>query len=815
MQNTSANFSAVFSKKHAKWLARVFFEKRWAGGFFGFLPVLIVLTSGAAEPTIPPAPADQPSAVVDNLAFGDARSEQEHGLKAEKSESFQGGMNQPARKLLPGGAHPWEGGTLEWTMKVDPNAQNYVTIKLWGSDKGENSGRLILFANGLQVGYRHEGDYDVLSQCDDEPLAPGRFVYVTLPLPPKLTEGKTSVCLKILPIGPMWVYAQTWDKYQKPLTQPTRGIYGAYTHTAPRFAPAASEKQGEMPAAKTRPTEGDAVIAKTKEIVKERLGSLLTSTKASSSNQKARMAELSLLAEAYNTKWTSACQAPSVIDRIIRDGDALAEEFARNPKSVEKDWGGAGYLGKAIMLTWPTIGKQLNAKIKVGSVEMARREAWAPMLRASVDYWRTHRRSYTNQSMIVDIGIYCANRGLLLVNPSGALPEAKALRYLYEAVGIEPWLGSDSGGEKTGEKDVPNANIHAPYGDNYYLITKKGLSRELGYVGTDGETILTCMREMVDLTGDRKIRGQLRKIEDARMVFRYPAVDGEGYRCMKLVSEIDNRTAHYPLSGGAYNAPKIRESWWMEVPAMLSDDPVAVGAAQQSIDDGEYFAYIASRLADIDTLGMMRNVGEWEKVCKLPRSPYRLPMTPGQPDFSFADEENAVLVLKHGENRLFINFYYRAEHAVNRVARVFEMSPTITRLATVRPEVEVIGSGETYERPDWIDWARGRGHVPPGQEVHQAWAGDKMPIAKRPDDARQPAYGDWGPFLGKAAFYSLHYGDYLIGMNTTEASSYTLHVPPGYPRALDLVTGKQTLLSGEVTVPPLSTVILYLGPSKL
>jgi len=183
---------------------------------------------------------------------------------------------------------------------------------------------------------------------------------------------------------------------------------------------------------------------------------------------------------------------------------------------------------------------------------------------------------------------------------------------------------------------------------------------------------------------------------------------------------------------------------------------------------------------------------------------------------SFADEENAVLALKHHQTCLFINFYYRAEHAVNRVARVFEVSPSITRLATVRPEVEVIGSGETYERPDWIDWARGRGHVPPGrQEIHQAWVGDKMPIAKRPDDAKQPVYGDWGPFLGKAAFYSLHYGDYLIGMNTTQTSSYTLHVPPGCPRALDLVfKSKQTLLSGDVTVPPLSTVVLYLEPSK-
>ena len=52
-----------------------------------------------------------------------------------------------------------------------------------------------------------------------------------------------------------------------------------------------------------------------------------------------------------------------------------------------------------------------------------------------------------------------------------------------------------------------------------------------------------------------------------------------------------------------------------------------------------------------------------------------------------------------------------------------------------------------------------------------------MPVSKRPADAAQPKYGDFGPFVGKAAFYSLRYGDYLIGLNTTEDHTYTLAVP--------------------------------------
>jgi hypothetical protein len=613
----------------------------------------------------------------------------------------------------------------------------------------------------------------------------------------------TSLDLKIVSLGPTWYYGANFEQEQKDLIQPTRGIYSAYTHVAPRFVPAASEKQGVLPSARTRSTPGIEVILESEEIVKDRLTGLLASAKTSPRDRKALYAQLLLLGEAYNTRWTPAYRSPNAIDQIVRDGDALAEDFANDPKDVEasSSWPGAGPLGQAIVETWPAIGTRLDVQVNIGSTKISRRQAWANTLQQSVDYWRTHRRGYTNQSMIVDINIYTANRALQLIDPARALPEARALHYLYQATGIEPWLGSD----------LPGGGSEEPYGGHYYLVTRKGLSRELGYVGTYGETILSFTRDMVVLTGDEKLRAQLRKLQDARLYFRYPGYDADGNRCMKLASEIDNRTAHYPLSGSAYSEPAIREAWWMDTAALLQDDPMVVGAAQQSVREGQYFAYIESRLKDPDTLGMMRNVDEWKKVSQLPQSQSRLPMTPGQPDFAFADEENAVLALKHRETCLFINFYYRAERAVNRVARVFEVTPTITWLATVRPDVEVVKSGETYERPDWIDRIRDVGHPPPGEDIHQAWAGEIMPIARRPEDAGSPKYGDWGPFLGKAAFYSLRYGDYLIGMNTTANQSYNLHVPPGYSHAPELISGKEIELIGDIAVPPLSTVVLYLG----
>ena len=133
-----------------------------------FLIVAVAVLYGGMKCLGDSPPQDLPDAAIDLLSFGDADSERGHGLKTERSEAIQGGLSQPARRLLAGGPNSWEGGSLEWKMNVDPQKQNYLTVKLWGSDKGHQNGRLILFAEGLQVGYRHESDHDLLNQLDDD-----------------------------------------------------------------------------------------------------------------------------------------------------------------------------------------------------------------------------------------------------------------------------------------------------------------------------------------------------------------------------------------------------------------------------------------------------------------------------------------------------------------------------------------------------------------------------------------------------------------------------------------------------------------------
>jgi hypothetical protein len=760
---------------------------------------------------------------LDAVSFGDAASENAHAFSATNSRVITGGLGEPARQLLPLNPISYDSGSVSFKLKVDPERQNYFTVKLWGSDQGVNRGRLILYINGLQAGYRHEGDYDVLNQIDEEAIFQKRFLYQTLPLPPMQTHGKTEVELKIAGLGPMWSYGTSFAQKQKNLTEPTRGIYRAYTHTSARFVPDASDKQGDYVAPQTRPAgPGEELLARMKTTVNIRLTQLM---EGKGGDDKAAEGNVLLLAEAYNTPWTAAYHDPRAIAALVRAGDTYLR-----PGVIGKSWVGAGPLGEAIMRVGiEPLQKFLDEEIEVPAnfpfvpdwrsrealeepaikpatvsgrkVRMKRREAWAQVLHASLDWNRKNgRRSYTNQSMIVDRNLYTANRALMLIDPARALPEQQALRYVYEAIGLLPWLGNDT----------DDGGSAKPYGTNYFEITHKGLSRELGYVGTYGETILKFLRDMAELTGDEKVRQQLIKIETTRMFFRYPSLDADGYRTMKLAAEIDSRTAHFPLSYGAYAMPNIGEAWWMELPAFLKD-PVSVGAAQQCLEDNQYFPRLAQRANDKDTLGMMRNLDEYAVVKALPKSAFRLPTTDGQPDFVFSDEQDAVVAVKHGQDRLFVNFYFRQEYGVSGATRILDITPTIMRIATVKSQFEVNSTGREWTRPDVIDFERSGGFPPPGNKIHQAWQGEKLPVAKRPDDAPQPRDGTWGPFVGKAAFYWLRYGDYLIGLNTTENNTYLLPMPSGFTQAPDLVSAKTMDLSKEIKVGPLTTVVLYLG----
>ena len=57
-----------------------------------------------------------------------------------------------------------------------------------------------------------------------------------------MTAGKTEVRLEVRSNGPIWGYGRTFEQYQKPMTQPTRGTYSLATHTDGCFVPPPDEE---------------------------------------------------------------------------------------------------------------------------------------------------------------------------------------------------------------------------------------------------------------------------------------------------------------------------------------------------------------------------------------------------------------------------------------------------------------------------------------------------------------------------------------------------------------------------------------------
>jgi hypothetical protein len=747
---------------------------------------------------------------LDSIKFGDAASESAHKFAGARNEKITGGLGESARRLLEPATPGWDGGRMMFTLAVDPVKQNYATVRLWGSDATVDD--LILFCAGKQIGYRHLGDIDLLDIGGGEAAFPGRFIYNTTPLPLGMTLGKTNLNFEIRSSGPTWGYASTFEKFQSPMTAPTRGIYKIYTHTDGFLVPSADEGQGIAPHnPPPRTSPGAEVLDQLKARVNGEVSNLLKSARPLNEMQ------MEFLARAYFVKWTPAFQNPKVVAQVVSGMDALFVAWRKNPDLAHNDpatpnpgWFEFGPAGHAVSLLAEPVKPQLNAEISDGGKNIPRSAAWAQLLVAGRDWHRQHRRLYTNQTMITDMEIYLSNRGLEIVDPADALAEAEARRYLYEALALEPWRDSDSGGDSHGWG----------MGTNYWQLTAKHLTKELGYVGYYGE-VLDWVASIYDATcpvpglpGDEKIKAQLEKIADARAVFRYPGVDENGFRAMRIEALVGWRDAgHYPG-----NVAYAERATWDASPiyaAAATLDADAVGHAQQMFDDGQFFISLERQMAQNNSLrvtaGLLDVPDDYDLLRAQPPSTNRLPMTPGQSDFVFSDEEDGVVAVKNGDEIFYASLYWRSRNAVNFLARIHFTTPTVDRIAVVHEDVQFTPSGEFYTRPDHINFGFANGGPKYPGEIHSAHAGEKLPITKVPGDVKFKP-GDESVYAGKGDFYTLCYGDYLVGMNLTTDKTFELKVPAAVLKEpKELVSQKRLSLAAPVKVAPRSTVVLYFG----
>jgi hypothetical protein len=694
-------------------------------------------------------------------------------------------------------------------MNVDSEKQNYFTTKFWGSDKDKSM--LVLFCEGTQVGYRHLGDIDLLWLGNGEPPFNDRFFYVTLPIPLQYTKGKNKVNLEIRSYGDIWGYGTNFKQYQHKMTAPSLGIYNVYTHTDPAFAPGTEDVQGKAKVrANNRSEPGPEVMEALKQRVNQELYVILMSKRPLSQQ------EIMFLAPAYLVKWTAAYNNPEVIQKVVSSIDSYYKVYLTNPDTIWKDnsvyntdWLVCGPIARGIRQLWKEINPVIDQTFDNGNGQViSRRKAWAEMLQYNIKYSTTHRRQYTNQSMIIDLFLYDVNKALTLIDPQNALPESKTLQYLYESVGLTPWLGKETpiGPEK-------------PLGDNYWQLTDKGLTKELGFVGYYGEVLdwvvdiyKSTSKDGVANSGDQKIKQQLLKMMEARSYLRYPALDAEGNNAMRAEAVVGWRDgSHYP-GDVLYGDRAIA---WDAAPLMTAAatlDPKAVGYAQQMIDDNQFFNILQQKLklgGIRVTKSLLHTPDEYELIKSQPRSSYQLPMSSNMPDMVFADEEDGVVAIKNGDELLYASLYWRARNAVNNLAKVHYITPTIDRISNIYIHSQFDSSGMTYTRPDWVnlgfqgsrEWYHG---------IQSAHAGETLPIAKIPEGVKFKP-GDENVYAGKASYYQMEYGDYLIAINTTKDTSFQLNIPVRYCNAKNL-TGKVEAWNGKsLEVKPRTTVVLYKG----
>lgn len=783
------------AKSHVLWLSR--FVRSYSMVRSLLFPLLLA--------SILPCLASAPP--LDTLVFGNDASENDHGMSATVSETKPGGLGEPSRRLLPGGAQAWQGGMLKFTVRVDPEKQNYFTIRLWGGDVNHN--HLMLHVEGKQVGYRHLGDIEALDLGCDAPAYPGRFCYRTCPLPVELTKGKERVVCEIRATGPIWGYGRDFDDYQKPITAATRGIYRSYTHTDGCFTPPADEKQGVYPEnAPLRTGPGPEVMEALKARVNRELDGLLRDPKRPCSQM-----QMHFLAHAYHTPWTKAAGKPATVGKILTSLDALYLAYVANPKIAEAepstynpDWFGLGPAGQVIDLLAKELAPSFDGSIDDGQGrQVKRRDGLRDMLVACRDWHREHRRQYTNQSMINDLyGIYLANRGIAIVAPDQALPEKQALRYLRESIGLDPWLGSEIDGKPT-----------RPLGDDFHQLTTKGLTKELGYVGNYGE-VLDWVSQIHEATrpapgkpGDPAIKAQLAKCARARAPFRYPMLDPDGCRAMIMETIVGWRDVHYP-GDVTYDQRPSWDGSPLEV-AAATLDPHLLGYAQQMLADRQFFAMVGKQVEEGGfriTAGLLGIPERYEIIKSQGESPHRLPMSWDQPDFLFSDEEDGVVAIKNGREILYASLYWRARHAVNFLGRVHFLTPDLDRVATVKLATEFTPSGMEYVRPDWTNFGFANGgHRYPAEYV-SAHAGEKLPIAKIPDGiVFKP--GQENLHAGRGDFYQLRYGAYLIAMNMSACKTFDLAVPSHEGKIRALAGAKDVKAGSRLKVAPRTTVVLH------
>ncbi|WP_338287257.1 autotransporter-associated beta strand repeat-containing protein [Luteolibacter sp. LG18] len=780
-----------------------------------------------------------PAQTVDTVVFGNSTSESAHGLTLgwgpvtpsswvaqaggidpsdpssdDPSDVITGALGQTARRFLP--RTPYAdiyGGEGSLSMAVDPVKQNYLTVKIWGSDPNPQH-YFILNVEDYEVGLRHSGGSAAPDQfiADGVSWAANQFLYRTVPLPLHLTQGKTSVALKLRSTGWLNDYdaGAYFSKYQKLMNSPSIGLYRLYSHVGSQLD-VSGEAQTPAPAFVARTGDSEATtLATVKAGVNSTLsGYMGTAASGLIPNKILYMAQCYDAKENLGESWITYPSGKTATDLLNLIVDAIDYQVAKQSITGSQvaafgndSWGGGfAPLGATAKLLWPQLsaGAIMSTQVAYSGTygTITRTSGWSKALRASVDYGRYNRRGESrtaNQEIDVARNIYLANSGLLVVDPVNALYLTESTRYMREAAGVETYKGSD----QTGSGPTPVRGTD----QNWYITTSRGTTKDGGgFVASDYGEMGGNLFNVAFSAGDAALMAKALQVYRARCVFRYPNYDGSGALMMYGAEPIGDRNNDMPghwayLERGDGGLGVVSKGPSFTIGATNFDISDLLGYYQTSVADGQQLQMLASSYGPYSA----RN---YTLVKAMAATNIPLPMHPGAPDFAWADEQNMVVAAKHGEERFFANLYWRSPDHINGFAKVFHLAGNTPRLAEVQMEdVRYKPSGTFRTLGPAVEGNSTR--TPPDNPTN-AYNGIVCPIPMRSD---LTSISGGNPDAGRGTGYTLRYGHWLVGINGHYSATYDMILPSNFTSATDLISN--TTKTGTVTLQPQTSVVFYL-----
>lgn len=727
--------------------------------------------------------------IIDVIVFGESSSESAHSVSAPMTSIETGGLGQLCRRLS-------ASGSIAFTLGCDPVQQNYLTVKLWGSDTVDGTQYLYLYDSAGRIG-AYQDDWPELAVWTSQPPFPGRFVYSTYLIPRQLTAGKTQIILK--------------------LADAQLGIYCVYSHLDAFFDPL-NEAQGQNPGpGPVRPAgwrnpydqlvyQANLGIAEfltwqkygtawNAEVAAGRAPSVITGAvtfdgRGGNSSWTVQQWKEDIYARfttgnmcsvqaleaygiAYSSPWSNYYQNPELVDRIVKGLDFFRIAQGANG-AFSNPWGllwvggpnrinGAGCLegfgvhalADAFLLVHSRISPEVMNELvdeddNPDTLPVARKTSYINLFKGIVNHMLADRGHAPNQDRAQVHAMYKANECLKILSPADAWPESTARQWIYEAMGILP----------------------CPVYDGYWE-SQKGLALEVhgtingGYCGNYGTAAIDFIYPYGMMTGggDALVNSIINREVDAFANYLYKDSDRDGFAGLVNESVISWRPNRYPAgqfpSPGAFNG--------LAYAALYLNNQNAVRMLQHYLDNRRLYTIDCSASAvaahyEDNTLAAMRMVDIIQRVESLAPASVRLPMESSD-TFAWADEQAAGVVVNHEGARLYMTLNWRHDYCsgcsrtaanarANNIARIHYTSDTIDRIANA---------------------------------------------------AMKTPYGLFN-------LYICRYGDYLIAMNLSDTESFPVDASDiSWTDAVDLIGKVQVDLRTNPVIPPRSTMILHPG----